>query len=84
MENIDDDSYCKCSTEITYWLLNDEILKNLIHFDFEIFFEIISFIFGNKDERKGGFILETLEENNDDMEKKTEALKILKPNENSK
>ena len=84
MENIDDDSYCKCSTEITYWLLNDEILKNLIQFDFEIFFEIISFIFGNKDERKGGFILETLEENNDDMEKKTEALKILKPNENSK
>ena len=84
MENIEDDSYCKCSTQITYWLLNDEIMKNIIEFDFETFFDLISFIFGNKDERKGGYILETLEENNDDPKKKDEALKILKPKETSK
>ena len=45
MENIDDESYCKSSTQITYWLLNDEVMQTLIDFDFEIYFDIISFIF---------------------------------------
>ena len=84
MENIDDESYCKSSTQITYWLLNDEIMQTLIDFDFEIYFDIISFIFGNKDERRGGYIIETLDENNDDPVKKEEALKILKPKETNK
>ena len=83
MENIDDDSYCKCTSEITYWLLSDEVLKNLLQFDASSFFEMISFIFGNKEEKKGGFIIETLQDNNDDVKKKEEALKILKPKENS-
>ena len=84
MENIDDESYCKSSTQITYWLLNDEIMQTLTDFDFEIYFDIISFIFGNKDERRGGYLIETLDENNDDPIKKEEALKILKPKETNK
>ena len=73
MENIDDESYCKSSTQITYWLLNDEIMQTLIDFDFEIYFDIISFIFGNKDERRGGYLIETLDENNDDPVKNFET-----------
>jgi len=83
MENIDDDSYCKCTSEITYWLLSDEVSKNLLQFDASSFFEMISFIFGNKEEKKGGFIIETLQDNNDDVKKKEEALKILKPKDDS-
>ena len=83
MENIEDESYCKCTSEITYWLLSDEVFKNLIEFDASSFFELISFIFGNKEEKKGQFIIETLEENNNDVKKREEALKILKPKENS-
>ena len=83
MENIEDDSYCKCSSEITYWLLSDDVLKNLIEFDSSSFFDLISYIFGNKDEKKGGLIMEVLEENNVDENKKAEALKLLKPKEDS-
>ena len=83
MENIDDESYCICTSKITYWLLSDDVIKNLLEFDPAFFFDIISFIFGNKDEKKGVYIIETLEENNDDPNKKAEALKILKPKEDS-
>ena len=83
MEIIDEEPYCKCTSEITYWLLSDDVLKNLLEFDFLNLFDILAFIFGNKDEKKGELIKETLEENNDNPEKKSEALKLLKPKENS-
>ena len=83
MENIEDDSYCKCTSEITYWLFSDEVLKNLLEFDSASFFDLISFIFGNKEEKKGELIMETLEENNVDEIKKADALKLLKPKEES-
>ena len=84
MENIDDESYCKSTSKLTYWLLSDEPLKNLIEFDPSSFFDIITFIFGNKEEKRGVFIIETLEENDNDETKKAEALKLLKPKEGSK
>ena len=83
MENIDDEHYCKSTTEITYWLLSDEVIQNLLEFDPENYFDILSFIFGNKDEKRGCLIIEALEENNDDQNKKENALKILKPKEDS-
>ena len=83
IENIEDRYYCKATSEITYWILNNEVLQNLLYFDSTSFFSIISFIFGNKDEKKGDNIIETLEENNEDPKKKEAAFKLLKTEENN-
>ena len=72
IENIDPRIYFNAVTKITYWLLTEKVFKDLIFSETRIFFNIINYIFSNED------IIETLEENNDDPDKKAEALKILK------
>ena len=72
IETINGIYYFSAVTEITYWLLTKKVFDDLILLEISIFFNIINFIFLNED------ILEALEENNDDKEKKAEALKILK------
>ena len=63
-ENMDKDMFHKAISKITYWLLSDEVLHNLILFETKTYFEIFTNIFSNED------LLEVLEENNDDDEKK--------------
>ena len=64
-------------TTITYWLLTEKVFNELILLDTTTFFNIINYIFSNED------IIESFEENNEDNEKKAEALKILKRDGNN-
>ena len=77
IESIDPVLYFSAVTKIAYWLMTEKVFNDLITLETSTFFNIIIFIFSNED------IIETLEENNDDPEKKAEALKILKHDPNS-
>ena len=72
IEYIEPSLYFSASTKLAYWLLNDKVFTELILLDLVTFFNIIIFVFSNED------IIETFEEINEDPEKKSEALKILK------
>ena len=72
IESIDPVLYFSAVTKISYWLLTEKVFNDLIMLETGTFFNIIIFIFSNED------IIETFEENNEDPEKKAEALKILK------
>ena len=76
IETINGIYYYSAITDMTYWLLNKKVFDDLILLEISIFFNIINYIFSNED------ILEALEENNDDKEKKLEALNILKADDN--
>lgn len=77
IESIDPVLYFSAVTTITYWLLTEKVFKDLMLLETSTFFNIINYIFSNED------ILETFEENNEDPEKKAEALKILHLNGNN-
>ena len=77
IERIDGVVYFLSVTTITYWLLTEKVFNELILLDTTTFFNIINYIFSNED------IIESFEENNEDNEKKAEALKILKRDGNN-
>ena len=76
-ENMDRDMYHKAIGKTIYWLLSDEVLNDLIFFETKSFFEIFTFILSNEE------LIEVLEDNNEDEDKKREAFEILKKKENS-
>ena len=76
-ENMDKEMYHKAISKITYWLLSDDVLNNLILFEPKTYFDIFIYVLSNND------LIEYLEENNDYDDRKKEALEILKKNENS-
>ena len=75
-ENMDKDMYYKAISKITYWLLSTEVLTHLLYFETKTYFDIFTYIFSNEE------LIDILEENNDIDDRKMEALKILKKNEN--
>ena len=77
IESIDPVLYFSAVTKIAYWLLTKKVFEELITLETSTFFNIIIFIFSNED------IIETFEENNEDKEKKDEALKILRQDPDS-
>ena len=76
-ENMDREMYHKAISKITYWLLSNEVLTNLLYFETQTYFDIFTYIFLNEE------LIEVLEDNNDIDEKKKEALEILKKSENN-
>ena len=76
-ENMDQDMYHKAISKITYWLLSDEVLHNLMLFETKTYFEIFTYILSNED------LIEVLEDNNCDDELKKEAFQFLKKGESS-
>ena len=77
IESIDNVLYYSIITKLTYWLLSDQVFQTLINLEPGIFFNILTYIFSNED------LIESFEENDEDPEKKAEALKLLKSNPNS-
>ena len=76
-ENMEEDMYHKSISKITYWLLSDEVLENLLFFDTKTYFDIFTYIFSKEE------LIEILEDNNDIDENKKEAFEILKKSGNS-
>ena len=77
IENIDGALYYNAITKIIYWLLTGSVFNALILLETKTFFNIINFAFSNED------ILETLEENDTDKDRREENLKTLKSEPNS-
>ena len=73
-KDMDKELYLKTMSKITYWLLNAEVLNNLIFFENKTFFDIFTYIFSNEE------IISYLEENNYNDEAKKEALELLNNN----
>ena len=76
-ENMDRKMYHKAISKVTYWLLSDEVLYNLLFFETKTYFEIFTYILSNDE------LIEVLDENNDYDENKKEAFEILKKKQNS-
>ena len=76
-ENMDKDMYHKAISKITYWLLSNEVLGNLLLFDTKTYFDIFTYIFSKEE------LIEILEDNDDIDENKKEALEILKSKNSS-
>ena len=76
-ENMDKEMYHQTVSKITYWLLSDEVLYNLILLETKTYFDIFIYILTNDE------LIEVLEDNNDFDDRKKEAFEILKKKENS-
>ena len=76
-EPMDKEMYLKAVSKITYWLLSDDVLNNLLKFEPKTYFDIFTYIFSNEE------LTELLVDNSDFDDRKKEALEILKKKENS-
>ena len=76
-EPMDEEMYRKAISKITYWLLNDDVLYNLILFEPKTYFDIFTYILLNDE------IIKLLEDNNNFEDRKKEAFEMLKKKENS-
>ena len=71
-EPMDKEMYLKAVSKITYWLLSDDVLNNLLKFEPKTYFDIFTYIFSNEE------LTELLVDNSDFDDRKKEALEILK------
>ena len=76
-ENMDTDIFHKAVSKITYWLISESVMQNLIVFDYKSYFNILTKIFTKEE------FIDLLDDNNNDDEILKMALEFLNKETNS-